>query len=222
MTEPKPNSRAFRSPPETLEEAECAIADIDLILANINDDLRAAEENPRLRGGRMEYEAWRVRAEDARSVYEELAARFRYYRAVLRVPRSPHTTSTRHLDTRMMRDPITLEEAETAVAALEAALAAAVSVNTSVTERKDSTPGAMDAVERASVAARHYRERLPVARLTLARMRANGPGPAALLEAFAETLSPEVHALPAVRAALGMLRAAVSTREPASTPREAA
>jgi len=211
-TDPQPRntSRFFRMPPETLAEAELAIEAITHIIENIERDLSAAEANPRLRGGRVEHAAWSARARDALKAHREQIVLFRYYREVLRVPRS-YATTTRHLNTSLMRDPVTLAEAEAGVLALEQALACTAAVEASVRERGDTSEAAKEAVERASVAARHYREKLPAARVALERMRANGPGPVALLEAFAEVLPEALCTLPVVRDAIGVLRAAIVT-----------
>lgn len=201
----------YRQPPETMAECEAALGHLETTITKIDGALTTT--TPADKGGDEEYASWQRRARDAIEAHREQHRIFRYYREVLRVPASDPTAHTRHLDTRYMRDPLTVAEAEVAVEVLQEGIAGAERVIANVAERGDTSEPARIAVDRASVARRHYSERLPVMRYHLETLRSDAAGPGAMLDALSRALPSSERDRNDVRRALAVLReAAVRAR----------
>lgn len=209
----------IRLPPKTVIEADEAIAYLTLSIDKIKRDLaeRTAEGWTR----ETPFAEWRRKTLAALDVHTEQRQLFRYYREMLRVPSAPGDPPwSRHLDTRQMRTPITLEEAEAAVEALTAAIGCCDAAIADIQARGDTSEGAVAAVDRATVARRHYTEAMPAMIHARARLRADAYGPLQHLDAFVRSLAETLREQPAVRLAVSCLRSVVEPR--ATEARQAA
>lgn len=194
--------------PETLDEAETGIAALE-------QSLTACEAS--FEGSRRElftsdetFAAWRNSAETACRTYRETLTRWRYFREVLRVPTTnPFAKSARFLRVEDMRVPETVEEAEAAVTALEAACASSRASIERLTRRAEAEArgevvgGTHDtnALPRARDALSRYESALPSMRYHLVALRGRHLGASALVGALIAALPRDVLALPAVLAA---------------------
>lgn len=199
----------YRLPPRTIEEADAAIACYETSIAKMERDL--ARHNAETWTRETPFAEWQRKTRSALDVHTEQRLFFRYYREVLRTPERPGAPAwSRHLDTRSMREPITFEEANAAVEALEAAIRCCDAAISDIHARGETSEPALAAVDRASVARRHYTEAMPAMIHARARLRADAYGPVQHLDALVRSLPESARESAPVKLAVACLRGIVS------------
>jgi hypothetical protein len=198
----------IRLPPQTLDEVEAALRYLSASIEKIERDLASRTEETWVPG--ISFTEWRRKTAAARDVHAEQRLLFLYYREVLRTPSPPDAPPwTRHLNTYTMREPITLEEAEAGVEALTAAIRCCDASVADIRERGETSERALKAIDRATVARRHYSEALPAMTYARARLHADTYGPTQHLEAFVRSLPETVRESAPVKLAVACLRGIV-------------
>lgn len=201
--------REFRLPPQTAAEADAAVDYYTTSIAKMQRDLESSTAETWTR--ETPFEEWRKKTRSVLDVHTEQRLFFRYYREVLRTPDPADAPAwSRHLDTRSMREPITLEEAEAAVEALEAAIRRCDASIGDIRQRGETSGAALAAVDRATVARRHYTEAMPAMIHARARLRADTYGPSQHLDALVRSLPEAARESAPVKLAVACLRGIVS------------